>query len=124
MDTELTKRIPFDREQRVELTDATLELIFDEERLLDGFRRIYTVISVVNIDHSCTKIRFGTGDEAKQKWHEEEPTVSANVYYHTEREHHCRLNDNGAVGIYGGTIGDHIVVIWHGYDEPYTETEK
>ena len=112
-----TKRISFDRPQHVTLVDTTLEIIRDDERLLDGWERVYTKVSAVDITTAPDKIRFGTGGEDAHKWHEEEPLPALNTYYHTEGEYHCRAHDRGIIGIYGGTDGDLIVVIWHGYDK-------
>jgi len=116
-----TKRISFDREQRVEITNATEEDVFDPEELDTGWERVYTCVSVVNLNHSMSKIRFGTGDKQKIKWHVEEPAPAVNVYYNTDEEIHARQHNIGVVGIYGATLTDKIVVVWHGYDKRVRE---
>ena len=112
-----TRRISFDRPQHVTLTDETLEIIRDPERLTDGWERVYTKVSAVDVTTAPDKMRFGTGGEDQHKWHEEEPAPVADVFYHTEGEYHCRALDRGIIGIYGGTEDDEIIVIWHGYDK-------
>lgn len=117
----MVKRISFDRPQHTEITDTTQQIIRDKERILEGWERVYTVISVVDVTSTPSKIRFGTGGEDSPKWHEEEQNPAANVYYHTEREYHCRRHDRGLVAILGGTEGDTIIVNWHGYDKKLGE---
>jgi len=119
--TEEIKRVSFDREQTVEDPNTVLQYIYDPEELITGWERVYTSISVRDIDHAPTKIRVGTGDKKKVKWHVEEPTPVADVIYTTCIEFHARQHDLGAVGIYGATQGDHIVVVWHGYDKRIRE---
>ena len=112
-----TKRISFDRPQHFELVDTTLEILRDPEPLLDGWERIYMKVSAVDITTAPCKIRFGTGIEGTPKWHEEEPLPALDTYYHTEGEYHCRRQDRGLIGFYGGVGGDLLVVIWHGFDK-------
>jgi len=114
---EETERLSFDREQPVELSNATLELIVDNEPLLTGWERVYMHPSVRDLDSAPDKLRFGTGNKAKQKWHEEEPNPAQDVVYNTDIEYHCRQEDVGIFGVYGGTQSDRIIVIWHGYDK-------
>jgi len=114
---EETERLSFDREQRVELSDTTLELIVDPEPLITGWERVYTHPSIRDVDHAPTKLRFATGNKAKQKWHEEEQSPNADVIYTICREYHARQEDVGVFGVYGGTQGDKIIVVWHGYDK-------
>jgi hypothetical protein len=121
MGLEETKRISFDREQTVEVSNTTLELIVDPEPLLTGWERVYTYPSVIDFDHAPTKIRFATGDRKRQKWHVEEPTPVANVVYTVCEEFHCRQEDVGIFGLYAATQGDHITVVWHGYDKRIRE---
>jgi len=116
-----TKRISFDREQRVEITDTVLQNIFDEEELMSGWERVYTHPSICDIDHAPSKFRFGTGDKQKVKWHMEEPSPVANVVYTVCREFHARQHNIGVFGVYGASQGDKIVVVWHGYDKRVTE---
>jgi len=118
---EETKRISFDREQRVEITNTTEQLIFDPEELMTGWERVYINCSILDIDHAPSKFRFGTGDKQKVKWHIEEPTPVANVIYCTCQEFHARQHNIGVFGVYGATLGDKIVVIWHGYDKRIRE---
>ena len=117
----MSKRKMFDRPQHETLTNETLEIVRDPEPLATGYKRVYTNVSAVDVTSAPTKIRFGTGGEDAPKWHEEEPTPLVNVYYHTEREHHCRQQDRGIIGYYGGTEGDELIVVWHGYDVKYEE---
>ena len=117
----MAKRKQFDRPQHVELTGTTLEIVRDPEEIPSGYKRVYTAVSAVDITSAPDRIRFGTGGEDTPKWHEDEPAPVADVYYHTEREYHCRQQDRGIVGYYGGTEGDELIVIWHGYDIKYEE---
>ena len=112
-----TKRIPFDRPTVSEIDNAVLDTFFDKERLLDGWERVYTGVAIVVIGTAPTKIRWGTGDETRPMWHEEEPNPVQDVYYHTEREYHCRQHNKGMIGIIGGTLTDEVIVNWHGYDK-------
>jgi len=114
---EETERLSFDREQRVELSDTTLELIVDPEPLITGWERVYTHPSIREETSGADKFRFATGNKAKQKWHEEEATPAANVVYTVGEEYHARQEDVGVFGVYGGSQGDHIIVVWHGYDK-------
>lgn len=113
----ITKRIPFDRPQHVEITDATLEIIRDPEKLLEGWERIYINCSIIDLDNAPDKYRFGTGGEDQPKWHIEEPTPVANVVYCTCEEWHCRRHDRGIWGVYAATKNDRIIIVWHGYDK-------
>jgi hypothetical protein len=115
------KRLSFNRETRKEITSAVEFLVYDEEELITGWERVYTVISVNHPTGTPTKIRFGTGDKQKQRWHEEEPNPVSNVYYHTEREHHTRQHNLGVVSILGGCTAGTVVVIWEGYDKRIRE---
>jgi len=114
------KRNSFDREQPQGVTNVTLELIYDEEKLKTGWERIYTVVSIHSL-LGALKFRFGTGDKSKQKWHEEEPAPVAGVYYNTEREYHARQEHLGVVGVFGACPSGIITVIWHGYDKRIRE---
>ena len=111
------KRISFDRPQIVEISDTTLEIIRDSERLEDGWERVYINYSIIDLDSAPDKYRFGTGDAKTPKWHTEEPTPVADVVYCTCGEFHCRRHDRGIFGVYAGTLGDIVKVFWHGYDK-------
>jgi len=111
------KRIPFDRPQQVTITNLTLQILRDPERLPEGYERIYTVVSAVDLDNAPDHIRFGTGGEDRHLWHEEEPAPVVDTYYHTEREYHCRRHNRGIVGFYAATKDDRVIVNWHGYDK-------
>lgn len=112
----MAERISFDRPTHFTAPAAADYIIRDPERILEGWERVYTVVSVMRDTTSQAKIRVGTGGEDAPKWHEEEPTATAGVYYNTEREYHCRRHDRGLVGVYGCAEGEKIIVVWHGYD--------
>jgi hypothetical protein len=118
---ENTKRLSFDREQRIEISNTTVEYVYDEEELITDWERVYTGCSIIDIDHAPTKLRFGTGDKAKIKWHVEEPSPVADVVYTVCEEFHARQHNLGVFGIYGAGQADHIVVVWHGYDKRIRE---
>lgn len=119
--SEEIKRVSFDREQRVEVASAVLEQIFDPEELITGWERVYTHPSIMDADHAPTKIRFGTGDKQKVKWHAEEPAPAVNTVYTVCQEFHARQHNIGVFGVYGATVGDKITVVWHGYDKRIRE---
>jgi len=119
--TEEIKRISFDRPQTVENPDTTLQYIYDPEELQTGWERVYTSVSVRDITSAPTKIRWGTGDQKKVKWHTEEPNPAADVVYTTCIELHARQHDLGVVGVYGAQQADKIEVVWHGYDKRIRE---
>ena len=119
--SEEIKRVSFDREQRVEIIDTTYQAIFDPEELITGWERVYTQPSIYDIDHAPAKFRFGTGDKQKVKWHVEEATPVADVVYTVCEEFHARQHNIGVFGVYAATQGDHIVVVWHGYDKRIRE---
>lgn len=122
MSKEETKRISFDRETPVESTNMVEQLIYDPEELMTGWERVYTVISARDITTKVTKIRFGTGDKQKVKWHEEVfVIIAADELHFTYREHHARQHNIGVVGVYGCGQTDKIVVVWHGYDKRIRE---
>jgi len=116
-----TKRISFDREGTIEVASTVLELIVDPERILEGWERIYTCPSIRDADHAPAKLRFGTGDQKKQKWHIEEPTPAVDVVYTVCTEVHCRDQDVGVFGVYGAGQSDKVTVVWHGYDKRIRE---
>jgi len=111
------KRNSFDRPQDVEVTNTTLEIIRDKEPLVEGWERVYTSSSIINLDHACDKFRFGTGDAKTPKWHNEQLNPAANVVYCNCWEYHCRRHDKAIWGVYAATEGDRITVVWHGYDK-------
>lgn len=115
------KRIPFDRPQPETLNDATQYIIYDKEQLMDGYERVYTSCSIVDIDSAPTRIRFATGDQTRPIIHEDEPNPVANVYYNTEREYHCRMQNLAMFILEGGTLNDKLVAVWHGYDKKIGE---
>ena len=116
----MSKRISFDRPTHVEvpLVPALVEelIIRDPERMLDGWERVYTVVSVM-YTFKPTQVRFGTGGEDRPKWHEDDNVTAANIYINTEREYHCREHDRGVIGLWDVSGGTAITVNWHGYDK-------
>ncbi|MCL6579345.1 MAG: hypothetical protein K6T73_08165 [Candidatus Bathyarchaeota archaeon] len=118
---EETKRLSFDREQCVEVSNTTLQYIYDEEELLTGWERVYTCVSIRDENNAPTKIRFGTGDKQKVKWHDEIQTPVANVVHSFKWEFHARQHNLGVIGVYGAQSGDKITVTWHGYDKRIRE---
>ena len=109
----------FNRPQHEIVDDETLFIVRDKEPIQTGYKRVYTVVSAVDLTAAPTDwIRFGTGGE-EPKWHEDEPAPAADVYYHTEREYHVRQQDKGVVGFAGATLADEVIVVWHGYDIKY-----
>jgi len=112
-----TKRISFDRSEQVEITNIVAQIIRDKERLEDGWERVYTNPSIIDLDNAPAKFRFGTGGEDRQKWHQEEPAPVADTIYCVCEEFHCRGHDRGIFGVYIATLHDRIMVVWHGYDK-------
>ena len=118
---DLNKRISFDREQRAEITNTTEQTIYDKERLITGWERVYTGSSIRDITSAPTKFRFGTGNEKNHKWHVEEPSPAVDTVYTVCQEFHCREQDQGMFGVFGAHQSDIIVVVWHGYDKRIRE---
>lgn len=114
-------RISFDRRESPEVDSATIFYVHDKVPIPDGYERVYTVITAADINNAPDKIRFWTGKNGAIKCHEEEPNPLGNVYYHTEREYHCRGDEHAVVTLHGATLGDRVQVIWHGYEKPIRE---
>ena len=94
------------------------EIIRDNLRIPDGYKRVYTVVSAVNGTTAPTKIRFGlTFDLNRNHFYEEEPTPLLNTYYTTRREYHARLTQLGVIAMHGCVVGDLIVANFHGYEQ-------
>jgi len=114
-------RMSFDRGEEQVVTDATVFFVHDRVPIPDGYERVYTVVTAADIDSAPEKIRFWTGKDGAIKPHEEEPAPLVNVYYHTEREYHCRGDEHGIITFHGATLEDRVQVVWHGYDKPIRE---
>lgn len=120
----MVKREIFDRYQH-EVSDINGTFIVrDDTRIPTGYKRVYTVASIVTDGEQASKIRFGLSFEGRNHWYEEEPNPATNVYYHTEREYHTKMTRLGVVAIHDAAVGDIVVVNWHGYEQPVEEIAK
>lgn len=117
----MTRRKMFDRPQHGTLDADGYLLVRDPESIASGYKRVYTCVSAMMRLVTTGYIRFGTGGEDQPKWHEEEPSPTDDVYYHTEREHHCRQQDRGLIEFQSDSAGTACVVVWSGYDQKYEE---
>lgn len=117
----MTKREQFDRYQHTVAAAAGTIIIVDETRIPVGYKRVYTVVSIVCDGAQMSKIRFGLHFDARNHFYEEEPNPIANVYYHTEREHHTKMTRLGVVAVHDVEVGDIIVINWQGYEQKISE---
>ena len=112
----MVRREIFDRYQHGESNIAGTFIIHDNTPIPQGYKRVYTVISVNSGTRAPTKIRVGLGFENRNHFYEEEPAPLVNTYYTTRREYHCKLSRKGVVALHDLQLADLVVVNWHGYE--------